>query len=179
MNCNVNVISAKGRPGISAEISCYNRFRILFRKATTYMIGGLLVVIFFDLRQGRNSKLRAEVFVECCEIEVSQDLVNIIVIFAEGWDGQPTWRDWYLIESASHSSSDNWISQGWIASSWVRYTIVGSDVYSLITFYTILDNYNCSHVWSNDATFTNWSGNVVCAEYSTTVSCDNKSRLVF
>lgn len=44
------------------------------------MIGGLLVVIFFDLRQGRNSKLRAEVFVECCEIEVSQDLVNIIVI---------------------------------------------------------------------------------------------------
>ena len=76
MNCNVNVISAKGRPGISAEISCYNRFRIL--------IGGLLVVISIDLRQGRNSKLRAEVFVECCEIEVSQDLVNIIVIFAEG-----------------------------------------------------------------------------------------------
>ena len=44
------------------------------------MIGGLLVVISIDLRQGRNSKLRAEVFVECCEIEVSQDLVNIIVI---------------------------------------------------------------------------------------------------
>ena len=87
---------------------------------------GLPVVIpvNLNLRQGRIIQVFCRSLLNVVmEIGV---IVNIIAILAEGWDGQPTSRDWYLIDNASHSSSDNWIIQGWmIASSWVRYTIVG------------------------------------------------------
>ena len=98
-----------------------------------------LLVVNLNLRQGRIIQVVCRSLLNVVmEIGV---IVNIIAIFAEGWDGQPTSRDWYLIDNASHSSSDNWIIQGWmIASSWVRYTIVGRYIYDLITFYTILNN---------------------------------------